>query len=121
MYFLDTYTLIEIADGNKNYDPYLEADAITLYCNLGELYFFLLKKYNQQTADYFQKRFAPYAVDISADIIPAAMLFRFNQKKQKKSFSYIDCFGYHFALHHSHIFVTGDRAFESMEQVEVVR
>ena len=42
-YFLDTYALIEIAEGNLKYQKYLESDAVTLKDNLAELFYFLLK------------------------------------------------------------------------------
>lgn len=121
MYFLDTYALIELALGSKNYDHYIDADVVTLHVNLAELYYSLLKKYDQRTADFFHRQFLPFAVDFSSDIVPLAMLFRHQQRRQKKKFSHIDCLGYHFALKNEHLFVTGDRAFEHLENVEIVR
>ena len=117
-YFFDTYTLLEIALQNKNFEKYVDADAITLRTNLAELYFLLLKKFNQQTADFFLRQFQSCAVDFPPDIIAPAMLFRHTQKKH---FSYIDCLGYAYALLNNCIFVTGDRAFQKMKNVEIVR
>ena len=43
-YFLDTYALIEIAEGNKDYARYVDADVVTLKNNIAELFYFYLKK-----------------------------------------------------------------------------
>jgi len=117
-YFFDTYALIEIALQNKKFEQFVDEDAVTLKTNLAEMYFFLLKKFNQRTADHFLHQFGSCAVDFPLEIIAPAMLFK---SKQEKHFSYIDCLGYSYALFFGRTFLTGDRAFESMEQVEIVR
>ena len=118
-YFLDTYALIEIAEGNPKYEKYLERDAVTLKDNLAELFYFLLKKYEEKTANVFLNKFLAIAVEFPTEIIAKAMLFRFSHKKTR--FSYIDCFGYAYALENKMLFLTGDRAFENMKDAEIVR
>jgi len=118
-YFLDTYALIEIAEGNKNYEKYLESDSVTLKDNLAELFYFLLKKYDEKIALSFFEKFLKIAVDLPPAVIPRAMIFRHHHIK--KHFSYIDCLGYCYALSTKRLFLTGDRAFQGLEKVEVVR
>ena len=118
-YFLDTYTLIEIAEGNLNFGKYLDTDAVTLKDNLAELYYFLLKKYDDKTADFFLDKFSRISIEYPVSIIAKAMAFRYKHLKTK--FSYIDCLGYIYALDNGRIFLTGDRAFKDMENVEIVR
>jgi len=118
-YFLDTYALIEIAEGSPKYQKYLESDAITLKDNLAELFYFLLKKYDETTANFFLDKFAKLVVELPMAIIAKAMVFR--HKHAKAKFSYIDCFGYVYAVESKRFFLTGDRAFKSMENVELVR
>jgi len=118
-YFLDTYALIEIAEGNPKYEPYLEIDSITLKDNLAELFYFLLKKYDEKTADFFLIKFAGLAVELPIETIAKAMIFRHQHRKSR--FSYIDCFGYAYAREYKMIFLTGDRAFQEMEDVKLVR
>ena len=118
-YFLDTYALIEIAEGNPNYEKYLESDSATLKENLAELYYFLLKKYNQKTADFFFEKFSRIALDLPIGVISKAMTFRYQNSKTR--FSYIDCFGYIYALENKRLFLTGDRGFQGMKSVELVR
>jgi len=118
-YFLDTYSLIEIAEGNTKHQKYLETDAVTLKDNLAELFYFLLKKYDEKTADFFLDKFSRIAVEVPITIIAKAMIFRYKHRKIR--FSYIDCLGYIYALENKRFFLTGDRAFEDMENVELVR
>jgi len=118
-YFLDTYALIEIAEGNKDYARYVDADVVTLKNNIAELFYFYLKKSNKDAAQYFFTIFGKVAFDVSLEIIPPAMNFRFQHAKTR--FSYTDCLGYAYALEHNRIFVTGDRAFQGFPSVEIVR
>lgn len=118
-YFLDTYALIEIAEGSPKYQKYLDSDAVTLKDNLAELYYFLLKKHDDKTADFFMNKFSKIAVELPITIIAKAMIFK--HKHIQTRFSYIDCFGYSYSLEDKRIFLTGDRAFEGMENVELVR
>lgn len=117
--FLDTYALIEIAGENPNYGMYLDSDSITLKDNLAELYYFFLRKFDEKAADFFIEKFSKIAVELPVEIIAPAMQFR--HKNAKTRFSYIDCLGYVFALKNKRIFLTGDRAFQGMENVELIR
>ena len=118
-YFLDTYALIEIAEGNEKYQKYLESDCVTLKDNLAELFYFLLKKYDEKTANFFLGKFSKIAIELPLEIISKAMLFRY--KNSKSNLSYIDCFGYIYALEDKRFFLTGDRAFTNLTNVEIVR
>ena len=118
-YFLDTYALIEIAEGSPKYQKYLDSDAVTLKDNLAELYYFLLKKYDEKIADFFLDKFSKVTAELTIEIIAKAMVFRHSHTKTR--FSYVDCLGYIYALENERFFLTGDRAFEGMENVELVR
>ncbi|MBS3149240.1 PIN domain-containing protein [Candidatus Woesearchaeota archaeon] len=118
-YFLDTYALIEIAKGNQKYQKYLESDCVTLKDNLAELFYFLLKKYNEKIANLFIEKFSKIAIEFPIDIISKAMIFKY--KNSKSNFSYIDCFGYIYAIETRIFFLTGDRAFTNFANVEIVR
>ena len=118
-FFLDTYALIEIAGGNPSYREFADEEAITLKDNLAELYYFLLRKYDVESARRFFDLFSKIAIDVPLAAIPKAMHFRHERKKSH--FSYIDCLGYFTALEQKRIFVTGDRAFRSLAHTEVVR
>ncbi len=118
-FFLDTYALIEIAEGNDDFKKYLESESITLKNNLVELYYFLLKKYGEDYANKSLQLFSKIAADYEINIIPEATKLRLKEKK--KNFSYIDCLGYIFSRKYNYAFLTGDRSFSKFEGVEIVR
>jgi predicted nucleic acid-binding protein len=119
-YFLDTYAMIEIVRGNKAYEKYLDSGFITTKYNLAELHYFLLSRYGIENADSYIKRFSVYAIDFDIETISRAMVFRRRMRKQAK-ISYIDCIGYMVALVNNSRFLTGDRSFLELENVEFVR
>src|SRR3989344_1871780 len=117
-YFLDTYALIEIANGNPDYKKYLEDEAVTFKGNLAELYYFFLRQYDLNKAiDSFNK-FSKIVEELPLIVIPHTVTFKFKYKKMR--LSYIDCFGYIYALESGRVFLTGDRAFKGMKNVEIV-
>lgn len=119
-YFLDTYAMIEIVKGNKAYAKYLDSSFITTKYNLAELHYFLLTRYGIEKADLYIKRFSVYAIDFDIETISKAMVFRKKMRKQSK-ISYIDCIGYMVALVNNSRFLTGDRIFLELGNVEFVK
>ena len=119
-YFLDTYSLIEIAQGNPAYIELSKAQTVTLRDNVAELYYFLLRKSNEQAADFFFDLFLKITVDFPIQLVPKAMVFRLHHRNQRK-YSYIDCFAYLYALQENIYFVTGDRAFDGLKNVKIIR
>ena len=116
-YFFDTYALIEIARNNLNYLNYAGDVVITTIFNLAELYYVILRDFNQERAKTIYYKFKECANDINDSIIFEAMNF----KLKNKNLSYTDCIGYAYSLSHNIRFLTGDRGFEGMENVELVR
>lgn len=117
-YFLDTYALISLVQGDEHIESYLH-EAITLKENLVELYYFLVRKYNTKTADHFLTRFASIAQDLTLPLIRAAMIFKHHHKKE--NFSYVDCLGYTYACQNNRLFVTGDNAFRKLTSVQFLQ
>ncbi len=118
-YFLDTYALIEIIKGNKNYQKFLDSELFTSIFNLYELYFSLLRDYNQQTAKKFFEQFRSKILQIRDEYIFEASKFKLQNRKQK--LSYADCLGYIIALKYNMKFLTGDKEFEDKKNVEFVK
>ena len=58
-------------------------------------------------------------MELSIEIIAKAMIFRHHHAKTR--FSYIDCFGYTYARENKMLFLTGDRAFQGMNNVKIIR
>lgn len=118
-YFLDTYALIEISKGNKNYERFLEEELFTSFYNLYEFYFILLKNFNEKIAKDIFNEFKSRIIALKEEYIFEASKFKLTHIKKK--LSYVDCLGYAIALEHNIKFLTGDKEFERFENVEFVK
>lgn len=117
-YFFDTYALIELVKGNPGYIKYTEAAVITTQLNLIEFYYSLISDFSKEIAKAVYSKFKDAARKIDDEIIFEAMELR---KKLKKRLSYVDCIGYTLAKELNIKFLTGDKEFEDMENVEFVK
>ena len=84
-----------------------------------ELYYGLLVKHGKKIADLHYDLNVGYCVDISDETIKEAMLFRVSNKH--KNLSYIDCVGYILSKKLGINFLTGDKKFENLDNVEFVK
>lgn len=118
-YFFDTYAIAEILNGNSNYARFsLEPVIITIF-NLAEVYWISINQYSEQEADEIYLRYSGCVVDISEEILKEAIKFR--KKFKSKNLSYTDCIGYIFALKNNLVFLTGDKEFKELKNVEYVK
>jgi uncharacterized protein len=118
-YFFDTYAFFEIIEGNKSYAPYKNSGIITTKLNLMELHYGILRKYGRQKADEYYDRLLPFAIEITDRVIKEA-----NQLKSsvhKRDLSYVDCIGYILAKVMGTKFLTGDKEFEDLDNVEFIK
>lgn len=118
-YFLDSYAMIEIAKGNEKYKKYLHEETFTSVFNLYELYYALIRDYNEEIAKEFFFQFKKRILPIKDEHIFDASKFKL--KNKKICFSYADCIGYLIALNYGIKFLTGDKEFESLDHVEFVK
>lgn len=112
---LDTYPLIEIAIGNEKFTSLLNEDFVITDITISEFYYVLLQKYNEQTADFWYRKFEPYCVRVSREILIKAVKFRYTNKK--KNLSFFDCVGYIFAIENNYKFLTGGEEFKDFDNV----
>ena len=119
MYFFDSYALIEIIKGNSLYEKYRIEKPICILNNLFELHQALLREFNKQTADYWITKFNYLLLDISKEDIIKASDFRYKYRSKKLSMT--DCIGYVIALKNNLKFLTGDKEFEDINNVEFVK
>ncbi len=123
-YFFDTYALHEISQGGSGYSEYAKnVGIVTTQLNLMELYYGYVFRDDPETAEILFQRFRPFCVHLDDSTIKEAMHERAKLKKGVKgsNFSYIDCIGYVIARKMRIKFLTGDREFECMENVEFVK
>lgn len=118
-FFLDTYALIEFVRGNKAYEKYLREELFTSLFNLYELYYNLIKVYPEERAREFYLRFSDFLVPLRDSYIFRAA--RFKLQHIKREISYTDALGYVIAELEQMRFLTGDKEFRAMDNVEFVR
>lgn len=119
LYYFDTYALIEIFKGNTIYDKYTNADIVLSQLNLFELYYSLLKEIDEKTAALILNKYYRFITDFDKIIIEQAAKFKFLHRKSKLSM--VDCIGYTIANRLGVKFLTGDKEFKDLENVEFVK
>jgi len=117
-YFFDTYAVIELVRGNTKYEHLKDYPIITSIMNLAETYYALLLSNGKEIADKIIEYLDLTFLEITPKITLDAALFRFKNKKQE--LSYIDCIGYTLALENHLLFLTGDKQFKDLENVEFI-
>ncbi len=118
--FLDTYALVEMSKDNPSYDKYKQVRFVTSDFNLAELYY-VLKRNNYSEAEAYYAFVSRFSMRPNKDSLRKAALMKLNKDKGPKNFSLIGCVGYVLAMDHGILFVTGDKEFEKMENVEFIK
>ncbi len=121
--FGDTYALIELLKGNPSYDRYSNADLVTTEFNMLELTYALLRDFGRhETAnviDFVRRKIEVIPTDDS-DYLDASE-FRLSVNKTGKKLSLVDALGYSCSRNLGIKFLTGDREFNGMDNVEYIK
>ncbi|MEK6826830.1 MAG: PIN domain-containing protein [Nanoarchaeota archaeon] len=117
-FLYDTYAIIEIINGNPSYKLYSEKVAVINDFVFAELCYKLLRE-KVKEADNFINEWAGAIVHADAKIIREAMQFRVNNKERRLTMT--DCISYFMAKKLGIKFLTGDKEFENLENVEFVK
>jgi uncharacterized protein len=117
-FFLDTYALIEILHGNPKYLKYTKKELFTTKLNLYELYYNLLKDFSEDKSRALFFQFTDFVIDVKDEHIFSAAHFK--REHRKKGISYCDTLGYAIAEIEGMRFLTGDKEFKNVENVEFV-
>jgi uncharacterized protein len=119
-FFFDSYALIEIFEKNLNYKKYSNINAVTSYFQVYETYYILIKNnYNFEEIKDFFSFLQNLCVNLNFDWIPKSVEFR--RKHKKRDLSYADCLGYIIAKELGIKFLTGDKEFKDLPNVEFVK
>jgi PIN domain nuclease of toxin-antitoxin system len=118
-YFFDSYALLEIIKGNPAYQKYVGSAITTSKLNVFEVYDALLRDYQEDLAVELLEEFYPFAVDFGLETLYHAG--RLKDLKRKQKLSLADCVGYTIAGQLHIKFLTGDKEFATMENVEFVK
>ncbi len=119
MYFFDTYALWELVKKKQSYEQYSRTKIICSIFNAYEFYVTLRKDFDEQTAKKFVSILEGCIVDISINNAMEAVEMK--KKYNKQDISFIDCLGYIKAKELKIKFLTGDKEFETMQNVEFVK
>ncbi|MEK6859321.1 MAG: PIN domain-containing protein [Nanoarchaeota archaeon] len=119
-YFFDSYAIIELMKGNPNYAKYVFEEVTITVFNLTEIYFSALNTQTEDVAEEIYNKYKESVVKLTDKIIQEAMKFRKKVYKDKK-ISYADAIGYTHALKNNMIFLTGDKEFKDLDNVEFVK
>ena len=115
-YFFDSYAIIEILNASEKYMKFINSDFITTKLNLFEVYYKLVQL-SEEKANSFLSLYAAKTVDFDEAVITEACKLKLSNKK----LSMTDCIGYMVALKAGLKFLTGDKEFKDMQNVEFVK
>ena len=119
-YFYDTYAIFEYLKGNKKYQKYFkEPLGITTKLNLMELYYGLLN--DEEYADEIYASFLSIVIDLSDAQIKKGLKMRKELKDKRLNISYVDAIGYSISKERKIKFLTGDKEFKNLPNVEYVK
>ena len=113
----DSYAVVELIKGNSKYAPYSNEPVKICIFNLAEIYWFALNEYGEEIANKIFGELKGCILNIDDEILKHAIKFRKQVYKNKKV-SYADAIGYVYALRNNMVFLTGDKEFENLDNVE---
>jgi hypothetical protein len=120
-FFFDTYALLAVYFGNASYQGYVDCQVVTTRLNLMEAYYQLLRDQGENIASLYYDVTLHYSMDFTDADVKDAMKFRLEIKRKGKNLSYMDAMGYSIASRLKIKFLTGDREFEGLPNVEFVK
>jgi len=117
-FLYDTYALLEILNKSPSYNLYTEAKIVINEFIFAEFCYKLFRE-NVKEAEEYISEVIPAIVHPTTEIIKKAMRFRLENKN--KNLSMTDCVSYFMAKELGIKFLTGDKEFEKLENVEFVK
>src|SRR3989344_4725923 len=104
---------------NENYLPYSNSRIVITSFILAELCYLSIMLYGNKKAYEYVDKYSGFVKGINKEIIKDAMNFRYTNIKKKMSIA--DCIGYILAKKLSIKFLTGDKEFKNLPNVEFVK
>lgn len=115
----DTYALIEIIKGNKSFDSYLDFTPIINHFVLVELCYWLLRDFGAKKSSDYTDYYYGFVHVVDKETIKQASDFRL--KNRSKNLSFTDCISYAQSKSLGVKFLTGDKEFFGLSNVEFVK
>ena len=117
-FLYDTYALIELLNKNKYYENYADKDIVINEFIYAE-FCYQMHVLNVVNPQQYLDEVKPAVIKPTLETIKKAMDFRYKNKKNKMSMT--DCVSYIMAQELEIKFLTGDKEFENLENVEFVK
>ena len=119
VYFFDTYAIVETLKGNSSYEKFKGSQAIISAFNLAELHLHLTRIFGVQVANVSLEEYSNCVAGFEINDFIEATDFKI--KNAKKNFSIPDSIGYSMSKRLGIKFLTGDKSFQNLENVEFVK
>ncbi len=119
MYFFDTYAFWEILKRNPKYEQFSKHAAACTIFNAHEFYVTLRREFNEEIAIKHVEPLQDCIIETTIQNVMDAVEMK--KRLNKQNVSFIDCLGYVKAKELGIKFLTGDRQFEKMGNVEFVK
>lgn len=103
---------------NTSYEKYKNFPVKISILNVAEVYSIILRNKNKSEADKWLENYNFELLEISPKTIARAVHFRF---MRKNNISLTDAVGYTISLENNLKFLTGDKQFENMPNVEFIK
>ncbi len=117
LYFFDTYAFFETMEGNPKYSRFAQEKIVTSIINLAELSFNIRRDSNAEEVERTVKKYTPLLTEIKTEDVIKATELKFNNRK----LSLADSIGYSISQRIGAKFVTGDKEFRHMKNVEFLK
>ena len=86
-----------------------------------EIYYAILKDYGEAEAEKAYSAAGKYLVEFNEDDVKEAMRRRLQLRRKRLNLSYADALGYTVAIRLGARFLTGDKEFETLDNVEYLK
>lgn len=118
-YFLDSYAVIEYLNDNPNYQYYIDKfSGMLTYYNIMQITYGFIDSGNTKVSLLVDALWHLIVEPTKEELVESV---KFRKKHAKKRLSYADCLGYVIALKRKVKFLTGDKQFKGMKNVEFVK
>ena len=117
-YLFDTYAIVEILKANPNYLIFTESEIVINNFIFAELCYNLFREKEPNAEEYLEK-YKKHISSVKPEWVKEAMEFRLKWKDRKVSIT--DCIGYIMSKKLGIKFLTGDKEFKDLENVEFVK
>ncbi len=118
-YFFDSYAIMEIVKENPDYSNYADSNIVLTKLNIFEIFYNILIQQGEEKASEIVEEIFPYAIDFTLEDIKEAAKMKLKFKERKLSMT--DCIGYILAKRIGTKFLTGDKEFKDLDNVEFVK